>query len=90
MAKNQYSDIPIFYHRYLPIPITDPIFYIWNPTVQESLKSAVAIRAQLSLNLDHVQGNCSRKRRLIESKEFEEEIDATPLPKRKRHSKKKE
>ena len=22
------TDIPIFYHRYLPIPITDPIFYI--------------------------------------------------------------
>ena len=22
------ADIPIFYHRYLPIPITDPIFYI--------------------------------------------------------------
>ena len=62
-----------------------------NPTVQESLKSAVAIRAQRSLNLDRVQGNCSGKRRLIESqKEFEEEIDATPLPKRKRHSKKKE
>ena len=52
-----------------------------NPTLKESLVNAVAIRAQRSLELDRVQGNCRRKRRL-----FDEcpEIDNTPLPKRKR------
>ena len=29
-----------------------------NPTLQESLQNAVAIRAQHSLELDRVQGNC--------------------------------
>ena len=33
-----------------------------NPTVQDVLKNAVAIRAQQSLELDRVQGNCRRKR----------------------------
>ena len=35
-----------------------------NPTVKECIKNAVAIRAQRSLDLDRVQGNCRRKRRL--------------------------
>ena len=56
-----------------------------NPTLKESLQNAVAIRAQRSMELDRVQGNCRRKRRL-----FDDEppgIDCTPLPKRKRSSK---
>lgn len=52
-----------------------------NPTLQESLQNAVAIRAQRSLELDRVQGNCRRKRRLFPDRP---EIDDTPLPKRKR------
>ena len=32
-----------------------------NPTIQECMKKAVAIRAQKSLILDKVQGNCRRK-----------------------------
>ena len=57
-----------------------------NPTVKECLKSAVAIRAQRSLNLDRVQGNCRRKRRVVDIDNMI--IDDTPLPKRKRTSKK--
>ena len=53
-----------------------------NPTLKESLQNAVAIRAQRSLELDRVQGNCRRKRRLFDAEPLE--IDCTPLPKRKR------
>ena len=52
-----------------------------NPTVKECIKNAVAIRAQRSLDLDRVQGNCRRKRRLEDSAQT---IDDTPLAKRKR------
>ena len=54
-----------------------------NPCFQDCLHNAVAIRAQRSLELDRVQGNCRRKRRLPSP----EKIDATPLPKRKRVTK---
>ena len=53
-----------------------------NPTLKESLQNAVAIRAQRSMELDRVQGNCRRKRRLFDDKP--PDIDCTPLPKRKR------
>ena len=52
-----------------------------NPTIQQSLQNAIAIRAQHSLELDRVQGNSRRKRRLFD--DFPK-IDDTPLPKRKR------
>ena len=52
-----------------------------NPTVKECIKNAVAIRAQRSLDLDRVQGNCRRKCRLEDSAQT---IDDTPLAKRKR------
>ena len=51
-----------------------------NPNFKECLQNATAIRAQKSLELDRVQGNCRRKRCLPDSL-FE--IDNTPLPKRK-------
>lgn len=54
-----------------------------NPIVQNCLTNAVAIRAQKSLQLDAVKGNCRRKRAQ------EEVIDSTPLPKRKRQATKK-
>lgn len=56
-----------------------------NPSFQECLQNANAIRAQHSLELDHVRGNCRRKRRLLDA--TSPEIDSTPLPKRKRSKK---
>ena len=53
-----------------------------NPTIQECLKSAVAIRAQRSLDLDRVQGNCRRKRHAVDGEH--PDLDSTPLPKRRR------
>ena len=55
-----------------------------NPSLKDCLKNAVAIRAQRSLDLDRVQGNCRRKRRIVGTSP---EIDDTPLPKRKRRKK---
>ena len=58
-----------------------------NPSIKECLQNAVAIRAQRSLELDPVRGNCRHKRRL-----FGDEIpvvENTRLPKRKRSSSKK-
>ena len=57
-----------------------------NPSLKECLQNAVAIRAQGSLELDRVRGNCRRKRQSEESNK--PGIDCTPLPKRKRCSKK--
>ena len=51
-----------------------------NPTVQQSLHNAVAIRVQKSMVLDPVRGNCGRKRRLFQT----ETIDDTPWQKRRR------
>ena len=56
-----------------------------NPSFKECLQNANAIRAQRSLELDRVQGNCRRKRRLVDTDNHE--IDNTPLPKRKRSKK---
>ena len=53
-----------------------------NPTVQDALKNVVAIRAQQSLELDRVQGNCRQKRYTVDTDNLD--IDCTPLPKRKR------
>lgn len=50
-----------------------------NPTVQQCLYNAAALWVQKSVTLDTVRGNCSRKR-LFNT----EQIDETPLPKRKR------
>ena len=58
-----------------------------NPSFKECLQNAVAIRAQKSLELDRVQGNCRRKRQLGEGAHTLKEGDDTPLPKRKRHKK---
>lgn len=59
-----------------------------NPCIKECLTNAVAIRAQKSMELDQVRGNCRKKRSLEDS-----EIDITslskPLPKRQRLRKKK-
>ena len=55
-----------------------------NPTVKEAIQNAVAIRAQKSLELDRVQGNCRRKKRICPSALKVTAEDETPLPKRKR------
>ena len=60
-----------------------------NPTIKDCLASAVAIRAQQSLELDRVRGNCRRKRLLEDTNEPTCTLDSTPLPKRKRHKSKK-
>ena len=53
-----------------------------NPTLQQCVHSANAIRVQKSQALDPVRGNSSRKR------DYEPPpIDNTPLPKRKRTKK---
>ena len=51
-----------------------------NPSLKECLQNAVAIRAQRSLDLDDVQGNCRRKRSRADKTP---QVDNTPLPKRK-------
>ena len=51
-----------------------------NPTLQQCIHNAAALRVQKSIALDPVRGNC-RKRRLSYPKE---QVDATPLPKRRR------
>lgn len=56
-----------------------------NPTVQQCVSNAAAIRVQKSQALDPVRGNCSRKRRLYDDEQ--PVIDHTPLPKRKRTKK---
>lgn len=55
-----------------------------NPSLKECLQNAVAIRAQRSLELDRVRGNCRRKRQIEDT---DVTIDCTPLPKRKRPKK---
>ena len=52
-----------------------------NPSIQQCVHNAAALRIQKSMALDPVRGNCSRKRRLFPD---DPEIDVTPLPKRKR------
>ena len=56
-----------------------------NPTVQRSLHNLGALRVQKSMALDPVRGNSRRKRRLFEYKDeiTLDDIDNTPLPKRK-------
>ena len=56
-----------------------------NPSVKETIQNAMAIRVQKSLELDRVQGNCRRKRRVCKSLKITEDDDV-PLPKRKRKS----
>ena len=56
-----------------------------NPSMQQCLYNAAAIRVQKSLATDPIRGNCSRKRRLYDGQQ--PEIDNTPLPKRKRSKK---
>ena len=51
-----------------------------NPTLNQCVYNAAALRLQKSLALDPVRGNCRRKR--LSSSETK--IDNTPLPKRKR------
>lgn len=51
-----------------------------NPTFQQCIHNAAALRVQKSIALDPVRGNCRRKRLIYP----EEKIDDTPLPKRKR------
>ena len=52
-----------------------------NPTVQQCVHNAAALRVQKSQALDPVRGNCSRKRLLFHDEP--PQIDNTPLPKRK-------
>ena len=56
-----------------------------NPSLQQCLYNAAAIRVQKSSATDPVRGNCRRKVRIYG--EESPDIDDTPLPKRKRHSK---
>lgn len=56
-----------------------------NPNLQQCLYNVAAIRVQKSLASDPVRGNCRRKRLLYG--EVSPDIDDTPLPKRKRHTK---
>ena len=59
-----------------------------NPSVKEVLQNAMAIRAQKSLQLDRVRGNCRRKRLLSNlSIVTDEDKVALPKAKRKRTSK---
>ena len=54
-----------------------------NPTVKQFCDSTVSIRVQRSASVNAVRGNC-RKRH---AEKDDIQVDETPLPKRKRHSK---
>ncbi len=56
-----------------------------NPTVQQCVHHANAIRVQKSQALNPVRGNTGRKRALHDDEQ--PQIDDTPLPKRKRNKK---
>ena len=58
-----------------------------NPDFKECLQNAVGIRAQQSLQLDRVQGNCRRKRLFNKDDITVTKDDHIPLPKRKRNKK---
>ena len=62
-----------------------------NPTFQRTLHNAAALRVQKSMALDPVRGNSQHKRRLFQNKDqiITNDIDNTPLPKRKRYTCKK-
>jgi len=53
-----------------------------NPTFEQCLKNAGALRLQKSMALDPVRGNCSRKRRLFSCQDVVPADVLTPLPKR--------
>ena len=55
-----------------------------NPNFKECLQNAVATRAQKSLELDRVQGNCRRKRLPGKDDVKVNKDDETPMPKHKR------
>jgi len=52
-----------------------------KPSLKQCVQNAVAIRAQKSIDLDRVQGNCQRKSHPFDG---EPKIDDTPLPECKR------
>ena len=54
-----------------------------NPTVYQFLKNTVSLRIQSSVATDPMRGNC--RKRLTDSEA--NDVDETPLPKRKRNSK---
>ncbi len=54
-----------------------------NPSIQQCIHNAAALRVQKSFALDPVRGNCSRKRLLFKDSPTLDNIDLTPLPKRK-------
>ena len=56
-----------------------------NPNFKECIQNAVSIRAQRSLDLDRVRGNCRQKRRLGNDGFVVNKDDEETLPKRKRH-----
>ena len=56
-----------------------------NPNFKECIQNAVSLRAQKSLDLDCVRGNCRRKRLLSNDSFVVSKDDEVPLPKRKRH-----
>ena len=58
-----------------------------NPSVQQCIHNAAALRVQKSLALNPVRGNCSRKRLSYKDPPKLDEIDPTPLLKRKRSTK---
>jgi len=53
-----------------------------NPSLQQCLYNAAAIRVQKSIATDPIRGNCRRKQRLFS--DSEPEVLSQPLPKRKR------
>ncbi len=57
-----------------------------NPNFTECLQNAVGIRAQKSLQLDRVRGNCRQKRILSNDDFIVSHDNETLLPKRKRHN----
>ena len=62
-----------------------PVLKRVKPFLPSMKLNTNAIHAQHSLELDHVRGNCWRKRRLLDA--TSPEVDSTPLPERKRSKK---
>lgn len=93
LTKHSEENLSILSERFSQDPLENYFGQQWarggrsdNPTVQQSLHNAGALRVQKSLALDPVRGNSGRKRRLFDNKDelTVHDIDSTPLPKRKR------
>ncbi len=81
LSQSEDGDFFVLSERVSQDPLENYFGRNENPSIQQCVHNAAALRIQKSMALDPVRGNWSRKRRLFPD---DPEIDVTPLPKRKR------